>query len=295
MTAIALKLDNTSPINPVTELLVADTGDFCACDFRCDFVEQVFANSVGDGVSNDFTDFLVRKIAATDTVTINLFRYDLLVATISDNSLGTFDDGFAVQPLYVGWLADWTLIFNAFSGGQYEVKITSVTLGQTLELESRKFKLAFFDPELADRTVKIESFQNGNILNSEFDFTDLKDGGWLSSIRLRGVFGEMSPSIEKDVYLDSSHRETQNRDQVIREYSLRCEIVPETIFTRIAGKDMLGNEVFISAFNVFNDEIYTKFPVTVDSFEEEVYKENGFMNFKIKFKDRQQNGIKRNF
>lgn len=294
MTAVAIKLDNTSPIQPVTELLVSDTGDFCACDFRCDFVEQVFANSVGDGVSNDFTDFLFRKITDTDTITIKLFRYGLLVATISDDSLGTFFDGFTAQPLYVGWLADWTLIFNAFSGGEYQVKVTSDILGQVQEFESRKFRLAFFDPELANRTVKIESFQNGNIVSSEFDFTDLLEGGWPSSIRLRGVFGEMAPSLEKDIFLDSSYRETQNRDQTIREYSLRCEIVPETIFTRIASEDILGNQVLISAFNVFNDVIYAKFPVTPDSFEDQTYKEDGFLNFNIKFKDRQQNVIKRN-
>lgn len=295
MTAVALKIDNTTPIQPIVEVLVSGTGDFCACDFRCDFVEGVFANSVGDGISNDFTDFLFRKIAATDTITIKLFRYGLLVATISDDTLGEFFDGFLAQPLYVGWLADWTLIFNAFSGGEYVVKVTSVILGQTQEFESRKFKLAFFDPELADRTVKIESFQNGNIINSEFDFTGLVDGGWPSSIRLRGIFGDMSPSLEKDIYLDSSYRETQNRDQTIREYSLRCEIVPETIFTRIASREVLGNQVLISAFNVFNDVVYSAFPVTPDSFEEEVYKSNGFLNFNIKFKDRQQNVIKRNF
>ena len=295
MTAVALILDNTTPIQPVTEILVADTGDFCACDFRCDFVEQVFANSVGDGISNDFSDFLFRKVAATDTITIKLFRYKQPVSTITDDTLGTFFNGFTAQPLYVGWLADWTLIFNAFSGGEYQVKVTSVILGQTQEFVSRKFRLAFFDPELADRTVKIESIQDGNIVSSEFDFTDLLPDGWLSSIRLRGVFGEMAPTIEQDIFLDSSHRVTQNRDEIIREYSLRCEVVPETIFTRIASQDMIGNQVLISAFNVFNDVIYQKFPVTPDSFEEQEYRENGFLNFNIKFKDRQQNVIKRNF
>jgi len=295
MTAVALILDNTSPIQPVTEILVSDTGDFCACDFRCDFVEPVFANSVGDGISNDFSDFLFRKIAASDTITIKLFRYGLLVATITDDTLGRFFDGFTAQPLYVGWLADWTLIFSAFSGGEYQVKTTSVILGQTQEFVSRKFRLAFFDPELADRTVKIESFQNGDIVSSEFDFTDLLPDGWPSSIRLRGVFGEMAPTLEKDIFLDSSYRETQNRDQTILEYSLRCEIVPETIFTQIATKDVLGNQILISAFNAFNDVIYAKFPVSADSFEEQVYREDGFLNFNIKFKDRQQNVIKRNF
>jgi len=295
MTAVALILDQTSPILPAVEPVISDTGDFCACDFRCDFVEQAFANSVGDGISNDFTDFLFRKITATDTITIKLFRYGILKATIIDNTLGRFFDGFTAQPLYVGWLADWTLIFDAFSGGEYQVKVTSVILGETQEFESRKFKLALFDPELANRTVKIESFQTGNIVSSEFDFTELFPGGWPSSIRLRGVFGEMSPSLEQDTYLDSSFRVTQNRDQTIREYSLRCEVVPETIFTRLASQDILGNEVLISAFNVFNDVIYSQFPVTPDSFEEEIYKETGFLNFNIKFKDRQQNVIKRNF
>lgn len=299
MTAVAIILSNTSPIKPIAAVDITAVDDFCACDFRCNFEELVFANSVSDGVTNDFSDFLFRKISASDTVTIKLFRYDVQVATITDDTLGTFHDGFATQPLYVGWVADWTKIFDAHSGGLYQIKVTSVILGETIEFESRFFRLNQYDAISANGTVKIESIQTGNIVSSEFDFTDLLDGGWRSYIRLKGVFGKMNPTLEKDVWLDSSYRETQNRDVVTREYELRCEIVPDNIFGRIVGNEILGNEIFLTSYNVFNNDghgqKYIQFPVTAESFDETDYKDYGLMNFSIKFKDRQQDLIKRNY
>lgn len=292
MAGIALIL-NTSPVRPAPTPPPTITADeFCACDFRCDFEEKVFASLDDIEREKDFSDFLVRKISSADTVVIELFRYGSKVAEINDNSLGDFFNGFTLQPLYVGWLADWTKIFNAFSGGQYQVKITTNLLGQQNTFESRFFRLALFDEELANRTVKIESIQNGNIIGSEFDFTGLN---WKSSIRLRGEFGKMQPTIEQDIFIDSSYRQLQNRDQIVRQYELSCEIIPETIFFNLASKDMLANDIFITTYKLLQDQSYTKYPVVVDSFQDTNYKDNGRMNFSIIFKDRQQNLIKRNF
>ena len=295
MAGTALILGNTSPINPVAGFDADEIGDFCACDFRCEFEENVFANDLGNGITNDFTDFPFRKIANSDTVEIKLYRYKVLVATITDDTYGTYYDGFDNQPNYIGWYADWTKIFNAFSGGLYQVKTTLNILGQESIVESRLFRLNYYDAKLAHQTVKIETVQTGKIVNSEFDYTDLLEGGWKSSIRLKGEFGKMQPEMERDIYLDSSYREVQNRDVVNKKYELKCEIVPTSLFTRVTGGDFLANEIFISSYNLFDDQKYKQYPVTVDSYDSVDYKDYGFMNFSILFKDRKQDTIKRNF
>lgn len=295
MTAITLLLANTTPVNPVGDGAAIDAGDFCACDFRCDFEELVFADNNGVGLTNDFTDFLFRKISASDTIEIQLYRYGNKVADIVDDTYGTFYSGFTEQPLYVGWLADWTKIFNAFSGGLYQVKVNTSILGTDSTFESRLFRLNIYDGRSANGTVKIESYQTGNIESSEFDFTNLIEGGWYSSIRLKGSFGEMEPSLERDIYLDDSYREVQNRDVLTRAYNLRCNIIPETIYNRLATNEMLANEVYVTSFDLLQEQTYEQLPVVPESFAENNYGAFGRLNFVVQFSDRQKNINKRNF
>jgi hypothetical protein len=292
MAGVVVKLE-TLPIRPVIQ---PEEGSliFCPCDFRCDFIEKVFADDSRDGIKNDFTDFLFKKITASDTIVIELIKNGVAVATITDNTLGNYYDGFPNYPLYVGWQADWTAIFNAHSGGTYKVKVTTTVLGQSTVFNSRYFKLNSYDDLTANNTVKIETLQKGLIDNSEFDFTNLLEGGWPTSIRLQGTFGDMQPNLERDIYQDSSFREVQNRDVVNRTYTLTGTLVPETILNRLATKDVLGNEVFITSYDVLQEKKYQRFPVVPESFNEVRYDQQGNTHFEIQFSDRQKNIIKTN-
>jgi hypothetical protein len=296
MSGVTLLLQKTIPISPPPPTPPAEGEELiCRCDFFCEYTEKVFAHDSGDGVRNDFTDFLFRKITPTDSIVIELWRYDKKVATITDDTYGIYYDDFAAQPLYIGWVADWTKIYDAFTGGQYRVKVVSVILGQSETFESRKFMLSEFDQVSADGTVKIVSYQSGNIESSQFDYTGLIEGGWMSSIRFDGEFGKMSPALERDVYLDLSYREIQNRDEIIRQYSLEVKGVTEEIFNRFATMDILGNSIEISSFKIFQTKKYEKFPVVGESFDEQNYMPDGLMNFGMTFSDRQKNINKRNF
>ena len=290
---IVTKID-TSPLISIPSSGIIDYSAFCPCDFRCDFKEKVFASNANDGIQNDYTDFLFRKIVMSDTVTIELLKDGISVATITDDTYGVYYDGFDSQPLYVGWQADWTAIFNTFSGGVYQVKTTVNLLGQESVLESRYFQLNYFDITLANKTVKIVSYQYGNIQNSEFDFTDLITGGWRSSIRLQGYFGEMNPSIERDIYQDSSFREIQNRDTVNRSYTLKVMKCSESIYERISTVDMLANEIFITSYNLLQESKQENKPVVCDSFDQPRYNHLGEVFFDITLSDRQKNIIKTN-
>lgn len=294
MPGVVIKFDAEPVRPPVLGVVEAEDLIFCPCDFRCDFEEKVFADDSGDGIKNDITDFLFKKITANDTISIQLVKDNVIVANIIDSTYGIFYDGFDNQPLYVGWQADWTKIFAAFSGGRYQVRTTTNILGTETVTESRYFRLNTFDIISANRTVKIETIQNGNFENSEFDFTNLLPNGWPTSIRIEGRFGDMQPNIERDIYQDTSYRDTQNRDEVIREYKLSAMYVPETIQNRIAIQDVLGNQVFISSYNVLQERKYERAPVVVESFNETRYDNLGNTHFEVTFSDRQKNIIKTN-
>lgn len=267
---------------------------FCPSDFRCDFEEKVFADSANDGIKNDFSDFLFKKITTGDSVAIELLKNGVVVHLVVDDSYGKYYPGFTSRPLYVGWQADWTKIFAFFSGGKYQVRVTTTLLGDTSVFLSRYFRLNTFDILTADKTVKLESFQSGSLESSEFDFTDLLPGGWHSSIRLFGTFGSMQPGIERDIYQDSSHREIQNRDVVSREYKLTANLVPESIQNRIVTSDLLGNQVLVTSYDVLQEVRYEKLPVVPESFGEVRYDELGNTHFEVLFSDRQKNIIKSN-
>lgn len=292
MSGVVIKLD-TSPIRPIppgeTESLI-----FCPCDYRCTFEEKVFADDSGDGIKNDVTDFLFKKITAADTIKIELLKGGIIRAEITDNTYGQYYNGFTNYPLYVGWLADWTAIYNAFSGGRYQIKVTSTILGEENIFFSRYFRLNSYDDLTANGTVKIQTIQRGNIANNEFNFTNLLPNGWPTSLRLFGQFGEMQPNLERDIYQDSSYREVQNRDQTLRNYTLSLLQVPETIQNRLATVDMLANEIVITSYGVLQERKYQKYPVVPEGFSEVKYDKLGNTYFEIEFSDRQKNIIKTN-
>lgn len=294
MSGVVVKFD-AAPIRPPQGFIAPENTVFCPCDFRCDFEEKVFADEDNDGIKNDFSDFLFKKITASDTILIELLKRDIVVAQISDDTYGLYYDGFPTQSSYVGWQADWTKIFQTFSGGQYQVRVTTTILGEESIFLSRYFRLNTFDILAADKTVKIESFQDGNLENSEFNFTGLIGGGWRSSIRLNeSQFGKMQPNIERDIYQDTSYREIQNRDTVNREYRLEANLVPESLYERITTKDLLGNRILLTAYDVLQERKYEKFPVVPESYDEARYDDLGNTYFSVTFSDRQKNIIKTN-
>ncbi len=293
MPGVVIKID-TNPIRPTTTQIIGDSSIFCPSDFRGDFMELVFASEENDGIKKDVSDFIFKKITTTDTINIFLLKEKTVIATINNNAYGTFYNGFESNPLYIGWQADWTRIFQSFSGGKYQVKVDLNILGVSSSFLSRYFMLNTFDILSADNTVKIETIQKGDIDSSPFKFKNLLPEGWKTSIRLQGVFGLMKPAIEKDIFQDSSYREIQNRETIKREYILKANLVPETLYNRIATEDTLGNEIFITSYGVLQELKYEKFPVVIESFGEPAYDKLGNTHFEITFSDRQKNIIKTN-
>jgi len=297
MSGLAIKVTGARVLS-IPETPIAS--DICACNFVCEWEETVFASpDTSDSWKRDYTDFLARKITAGDTLDIKLFRYGVEVATITDNSYGTYyaAGDFAAQPLYVGWLADWSLIFAAFGGGQYYVTISGTIVGAAYSFTSRKFRLLLWNEEAADLTAKVESYQSGNIISNQFDFTGLLPGGWYSSIRLDARFGKRKPVLEVDEVLGTSYQSIQNRTQVRHEYTLETRYIPMTVLNSLSDKDFIGNKLFITDYSLLNEYKFNRIPVVTKSYEDTVNDgwTTGRGRYTILFDERVQDTIKRNF
>lgn len=278
-----------------------DTGEaqagfdtFCPCDFICDYEEKVFSDISSEAHKHDMTEVLFRKVSSSDTVEIKLFRYGNEVAVLNDNTYGTFYNGFNAQPNYVGFLIDWTLVFAAFSGGQYQIKTDLNILGTPSTIESRLFRLNTWNEQSANNTVKIESFQQGNIIGSEFDYTDLLSSGWYQSLRMPGSFGKNTPSLESDIFVNTSYQRVQNRDKVTNEYTLELKDITEEILNRFTNDNVISNTILITDYNLRATNIYRQKSVYIDSISDVTHLDNGRVNATLLCRDRDQNIIKTN-
>jgi len=298
MSLLLVKRDFTAvqPFNPPFA-----REEVCGCDFATCFSERVFADTEasGDFWKADKSDFLFRKQLSSDTVVFELWKRGRLVTALNNNTYGNYYASFTDTNLQTGFVADWTSIFNAFGGGIYTVKIQYTTLGTSYTLESREFNLLPYRPELAHNTVRIESYQTGNIIGSDVDYslvlTDLPNG-WYSSIRLEGRFWANGNSLEVNEYLNSNYQVTQNNNEVINEYSFETRIIPDSVNTRITQDQILANSVLITDYNLYASRPFRRKEVVPTAFSEvEQFEEKGGTKFIITFGDRKRNVKKRNF
>ena len=274
---------------------IPEAEDFCPGDFRCDFREMVFASNSPESYKKDFSDFLFRKIADTDTIALKLVKNGLVVAEITDNSYGPLYDGFPNQLNYIGLFLDWSAVYAAFGGGPYQLQASLNILGANSVFTSRYFDLYPWNERLSHNTVKIETFQEGNIIESEFDYTGLVEGGWKSSIRLPGELIISTPEIEIDRYLNSSYQQIQNYEKVIRKYNLNFYRLSESVLRTIIENKVLANKVLITDYNLFSDQKWQAVDVAPESFSELTITPYSKVTGSISFTNRADTLRKRNF
>ena len=269
-----------------------EPNDFCACNYRCEYVERVFSGT--DDYTSDKSSFLFRKTTATDSVTIKLLKGSTVVATITNSTYGFYYNTFTAQPLYVGWIADWKLIYDTFGYGEYKVDAELNILGNTYTIQSRTFRLDVFSEIMAYDTVKLVSYQSGDIVGNDFDLTDLLEGGWPSYYRLPGTFGRMQIEYEKDRYPNSSFQQIQNRDKIVRKYTLSTRFIPDYLYWNLSQNEFLANYHEVYAYDLFSKQEYRGLQVVIDSIREAEYNLRGNAVAQITFRDRSDNMIKRN-
>ena len=268
---------------------------FCPCDVEtCEYRNKVFADvNDADEYKNDKSSFLLRKYVPADSILITLEKNGVQVATINDNTLGEYFNGFTAQPDYIGFIANWRLILTAYGSGIYQFVFDKTILGSNSIDKSIKYHLLPFSNENADKTTRLEWAQNGSIRNSIFDFTGLN---WYQQIRFSGIFWNETPTLEVDNYVNQDYTIEQIQDKLNFEYSMDIDFIPKEIGDPIINDSILANEILITDYNLNNYKQYIKFnvqPTAIETAEE--FQGYNRKKFIIKFTKKLDNHIKTNY
>jgi len=300
--AITTTITNSSPFMAYEGMATKATGGAiipldAPDEFNCDYVvspygELVFAHPDGEWYKNDKSDFLFKKVIATDTILIELYKNDVKIEDLNDNDFGTFFNGFTLQPLYVGYLLDWNLVYATYGVGNYQVIAQITSLSVTIEVPSRVFMLKKYTKELAHETVRIESVQNGNIFGNIFDHTGLE---WYQSIRIPGVFGNPKPVYETDNYVTENHAYEQNKSKMNREFTLSIFPIPFEVVEIIIYNKCLANSILITDYNLFAEKEWKRLPVVLkDLSKPDIVKVQNKI-YELQFIDKNDIFVKRNY
>jgi hypothetical protein len=280
----------------LTEVISPEVNEICYCKLECEYKEKVFASISNDYWKNDKNTFIFRRLISTDTVTINLYKGNVLIATIVDNTFGEFINGYPSgtpdQQLYVVFTIYWQNVFNTFGGGQYQISTDLNILGNTSTELSTVFNLQGYSDQNANGTVRIETIQNGNIIGSPFDFTGLNV---YQSYRLGGKLTEITPTLEDDSYLDFDYIKNQIQTKLIPKWLLKTKRIPRVVSILLSRDTILANEILITDYNIFNEAIFRRVSLYPESIDKPDIGKTTKPIFEITFVDKIENTIKRNF
>jgi hypothetical protein len=281
------------------EIPVDENNDICICDYiQCQYIEKVFASQSpnNEWYKNDKNEFLFRRFVTTDTVDIELYKDEVKIEDLNTNTFGTFYNGFpsgnTEQQLYVGFLLDWELVQATYGNGFYQVKAQLNIIGVASTYESRTFNLLQYSDIDANKTVRIESYQDGNIFGSSFDFTGLN---WYQSLRLPGTFGNPTPVLETDNYINSNHESRQITAKNSREWSLTTGLINYEVGTKLLYNKLLANRILITDYLIKAESIFRRVDVIVQEIDKPEIKGIPDRSYNAKFTDRLDKFRKRNF
>lgn len=265
--------------------------------FECSYLEYVLADAVETAnYKNDTSSFLFRKLSATDTIILQLWKNGVKVSDITDNTYGTYYSSFPNQLLYVGFIVDWRKVLIEEGAGCYQIKADKTLLNESSIFESRKFQLLPYSDFNARATVRIETYQTGNIIKSEFDYTNLVVGGWKQSFRIDGFFGLRNDVLEVESYFDSNYNIEQIKTKNTPEYTLETKILPFEVSVLLVNDNILANRFVINDYNSNNSNLYRDFECMPVSFEDVTHanSKQGTV-YRIKFVDKVDGLRKRNY
>ena len=271
----------------------SQVADVCRCNSGCEPVERVFCSADGDIRKNDKSQFMYAKSLSGDTVAMILVKgldeYNLL-----SGDYGKVWEGFTAAPLQVGIEIDWKKVYTAHGSGRYYVKTNLRIGGRESEIVSRAFDLSIYSDLAANGTVKIESYQTGDIVGSNLIYTGIRAGGWLNQFRIKGSFGQKTPVLTQDNYVNNNYATVQIQDKITTEYTLTSNYLTAEVANALFFRDMLANKILITNYDINSYESFNRADVIPsDILESATYKTK--MRQSWKFRDRIDNNFKSNY
>lgn len=270
-----------------------ETIDFCRCENECNHEELAFTLVDGKYYQNDKASFIAQRLFTSDTITYKLIKGGVSVATLNSSTYGTYYNfgSLAGNNNAKGFLVDWLKVQQGLGYGKYIVRTEIVSLGITYTYDSHTYNVVLWNANRANNTVRLESYQSGFIMNG-FNYGQMS---WYQSIRIEGKFGFKTPELITNNYQDTTRKIKPIQDEIKYTYKLITHLLPSNIYNPIIEDKLLSSEIYITDYNIKNQEIYRRKPVTLTAIPQ-VDNHNLITkaDFIFEFRDRTQDIIKRN-
>jgi hypothetical protein len=284
----------TDTSSVVSALVDAPGFDVCACDQTCEFEENAFVKNGGAWWEKDKKRFIRSKVFASDTIVFSLLKDGVQVAVLNSSTYGDYYDfgsNLLINANYKCIILDWTLVQQAFGYGKYKVRTVHASLAVDRTYDSHTFHVREFVAEVANGTVRIETYQTGVLMNG-FDYSGIN---LYQSLRIKGRFGDKKPEYSLEYYQDLNRKEKQIQASVRDVFTLETEILPASVYNVLNYDDILANDIYITDYNLDNQEEYFRKNVVFTNMPDA---ENHAMtkkaDFVYEFKNKVDNIIKRN-
>lgn len=274
-------------------LPVADT--LVSSDKCCKPLRVLASLTDTDPIFNDKTSDYYYRSLLTDTVSFILKNIDDdTQVTLDDNTLGSFYDFNTLdsQPNLSGIVLEWNLVLAAYGEGNYQINKFIEVAGVSVTIEGIVFSLREFSTINADKTVRLTSIHNGDILHKGASFKGLH---WFSQIRIPGYFGLKDYTFEEYSIIYKDYVDRQITMKGSTEYTLKTEQIKDCLFSELFDFMIYGNELYIDDYNTKNHSQYKGIAVKYKENEGTEYLTDQNMLVSLIFEDRKKNKLKTNY
>ena len=295
-------LNNTTPdtydgvIGTIDISVIKPPAEFRDCPAINDlcYEELAFYKSAGETWENDSATVLIELFLVADDNTFKLFKGDVLKATITDNTLGTFIPigGYPTQLFKTSFKADWLLIQAAFGAGVYHIESDQTILNQNNQISTHNYRVTEFTESKARDTVVIKTIQNG-IIEGGIDYTGME---FEQQIRIVGDISGAERTLEVDRYLSQNLTLEQIQEKVIKNYTIKTRLLPTNIASPLLDDKVMANSIKITNYGFFEFDCHLDLEVVLEEFTESLYfSKTKDGSFELNFTARIQDLRKRNF
>lgn len=257
--------------------------DFCRASLECSYTELAFHSEDGAYHKNDKSSFLYKRLLSTDTAKIYLLKSGVRQTQITNNNYGDFYNFGDLSDIdLIGVFIDWRSVFLAFGNGKFQIEIEYTRAGNPDSFLSIPYWVRPYDVDAADGTVRIESINNGEIING-FNFTGLN---WPQWYRIEGKLSNQEPQYNSEYSLDNNWQQNIIQKELYNKYTLQTSLVYRDMLLNIQNYSLMGDSMFITDYNKYNADIYRKLPVELEDIKRTEYDLNMRASLEITFRDK---------
>jgi hypothetical protein len=257
--------------------------DFCRSSLDCNVLELAFHSDDGAYHKNDKSSFLFQRLLPTDTAIFYILKDGVRQTAINNSNFGDFYNfGDLPNGNMIGVFIDWRLVFLTYGNGKFQIEIEFSRLGVNDKIISTNYWVRPYTAEAANGTVRIESVNNGNIING----IDFSGTNWSQWFRISGKLFDQKPQYESEYSKGSNWSENIVQKELFKEYTLDTELLHKDMLNNIQEFSLMGDSLILNDYNKYNADVYRKLAVELVDISRSEYDVNINASLNIKFRDK---------